>query len=47
MKEFEISYLEHLKKNHPKVLSELKSGKLTDKVIDTLNETAQTISGQY
>jgi len=47
VKEFEISYLEHLKKNHPKVLSELKSGKLTDKVIDTLNETAQTISGQY
>ena len=30
VKEFEISYLEHLKKNHPEVLSELKLGKLTD-----------------
>ena len=47
VKDFEISYLEHLKKNHLEVLSQLKSGKLTDKVIDVLNETAQTISGQY
>ncbi len=46
VKEFEISYLEHLNKNHPEVLSELKSGKLTDDVIDVLNATAQTISGQ-
>jgi F-type H+-transporting ATPase subunit alpha len=47
VKEFEISYLEHLKKNHPNVLSQLKSGKLSDDVIDVLNETAKTISGQY
>jgi len=47
VKEFEISYLEHLKKNHPEVLSELKLGKLTDDVIDVLNASAQTISGQY
>ena len=47
VKEFEISYLEHLKKNHPNVLSQLKSGKLSDNVIDVLNETAKIISGQY
>ena len=47
VKEFEISYLEHLKKNYPQVLFELKSGKLTDDVIDVLNAAAQTISGQY
>ena len=47
VKEFEISYLEHLKKNHPNVLSQLKSGKLSDDVIDVLNETAKIISGQY
>ena len=47
VKEFEIFYLEHLKKNHPKVLSQLKLGKLSDDVIDVLNETAKTISGQY
>ena len=47
VKEFEIFYLEHLKKNHPKVLSQIKLGKLSDDVIDVLNETAKTISGQY
>jgi len=47
VKEFESSYLEHLKKNHPEVLAELKSGKLSDDVIDVLNDTAQNISGQY
>ena len=47
VKEFEISYLEHLKKNYPNVLSQLKSGKLSDDVIDVLNETAKIISGQY
>ena len=47
VKEFESSYLEHLKKNHPEVLAELKSGKLSDDVIDVLNDTAQNISSQY
>tara|TARA_B110000003_G_C16629702_1_gene526181 strand:+ start:20 stop:1594 length:1575 start_codon:yes stop_codon:yes gene_type:complete len=47
VKEFEISYLEHLKKNYPNVLSQLKSGKLSDDVVDVLNETAKIISGQY
>jgi F-type H+-transporting ATPase subunit alpha len=47
VKDFEVSYLEHLKKNHPEVLSQLKLGKLSDQTIDVLNETAQTISGQY
>ena len=47
VKEFESTYLEYLKKNHPEVLAELKSGKLSDDVIDVLNDTAQNISGQY
>tara|TARA_B110000444_G_scaffold78899_1_gene74570 strand:- start:17192 stop:18766 length:1575 start_codon:yes stop_codon:yes gene_type:complete len=47
VKDFEVSYLEYLKKNHPEVLSQLKLGKLSDQTIDVLNETAQTISGQY
>jgi len=47
VKEFEISFLEHLNKNHPDALAQLKSGKLSDDVVDILNESAQIISGQY
>ncbi|MAD12178.1 MAG: F0F1 ATP synthase subunit alpha [Flavobacteriaceae bacterium] len=47
VKDFEISFLEHLNKNHPDALSQLKLGKLSDDVVDILNESAQIISGQY
>ena len=47
VKEFELSYLEYLNKNHSDTLALLKSGKLTDDVIDTLNDTAQKISKQF
>ena len=47
VKDFEISFLEHLNKNHPDALAQLKLGKLSDEVVDILNESAQTISGQY
>ena len=47
VKDFEISFLEHLNKNHPDALAQLKLGKLSDDVIDILNESAQIISGQY
>tara|TARA_B100001741_G_scaffold313833_1_gene322448 strand:- start:720 stop:2294 length:1575 start_codon:yes stop_codon:yes gene_type:complete len=47
VKEFELSYLEYLNKNHSDILAQLKLGKLTDDVIDTLNDTAQKISKQF
>ena len=47
VKEFELSYLEYLNKNHSEILAKLKLGKLTDDVVDTLNDTAQKISKQF
>ncbi len=47
VKEFELSYLEYLNKNHSNILAQLKLGKLTDDVVDTLNDTAQKISKQF
>jgi F-type H+-transporting ATPase subunit alpha len=44
VKEFETSFLEALKKNHPKTLTSLKAGKLTDDVLDALNSTAAETS---
>ena len=44
VKEFEPSFLEALKKNHPKTLTSLKAGKLTDDVLDALNSTAAETS---
>ena len=44
VKEFETSFLETLKKNHPKTLTSLKAGKLTDDVLDALNSTAAETS---
>ena len=44
VKEFETAFLSTLKKKHKKVLSELKSGKLTDSVLDTLNSVAKETS---
>ena len=47
VKEFELSYLEYLNKNHSEILTKLKLGKLTDDVVDTLNDVAQKISKQF
>ena len=47
VKEFESNFLEDLNKNHPDILAQLKAGKLTDDVIDTLNSSAQKISKQF
>ena len=44
VKEFETAFLLTLKKKHKKVLGELKAGKLTDNVLDTLNSVAQETS---
>jgi F-type H+-transporting ATPase subunit alpha len=44
VKEFEQNYLETLRNNHKKTLEELKVGKLTDAVLDTLNAVAKETS---
>ena len=47
IKDFEIEYLHFLEENHSDVLNTLKEGKLTDEVIDTLNNVAADISNKY
>ena len=47
VKLFEQSFLETLRKRHSKILLELKLGKLTDAVLDVLNEVAKETSKQY
>ncbi len=47
VKEFERSYLELLNAKHRKVLDDLKAGKLTDKVIETLTKVASDLSANY
>ena len=47
VKLFEQSFLETLRKKHSKTLLELKLGKLTDAVLDVLNEVAKETSKQY
>jgi F-type H+-transporting ATPase subunit alpha len=47
VKAFEQSYLETLRKKHKKTLAELKAGKLTDAVIDTLNAVAKETAAQF
>ena len=47
VKEFEIGFLSTLKKKYKKVLGELKAGKLTDNVLDTLNSVAQETSKAF
>jgi F-type H+-transporting ATPase subunit alpha len=47
VKEFERNYLEYLNAKHRDTLDTIKSGKLTDDVIDVLTNTAKEISAQY
>ncbi|MEC7084594.1 MAG: F0F1 ATP synthase subunit alpha, partial [Bacteroidota bacterium] len=47
VKEFERAYLEVLNAKHRKVLDDLKAGKLTDKVIDTLTKVALDVAANY
>ena len=47
VKEFEKNYLDTLRKNHNKILKDLKAGKLTDEVLDTLNSVAKETSAQF
>lgn len=47
VKEFETAFLATLKKKHKKALAELKAGKLTDNVLDTLNTVSQETSKAF
>ena len=47
VKEFETAFLSTLKKKHKNALAELKSGKLTDNALDTLNAVAQETSKAF
>jgi F-type H+-transporting ATPase subunit alpha len=47
VKEFERDYLELLNLKHRDALDELKAGKLTDEVIDTLTAVAKDLAGRY
>jgi F-type H+-transporting ATPase subunit alpha len=47
VKAFETAFLSNLKKNNKKVLSELKAGKISDEVLDTLNNVAEETSKAF
>ncbi|HLU50924.1 MAG TPA: hypothetical protein VKZ42_02075, partial [Flavobacteriaceae bacterium] len=47
VKEFETEYLEYLNAKHRNVLDDLKAGKLTDEIMDTLANVAKEISAKY
>ena len=47
IKEFEQDYIEFLNAKHRDTLDTLKSGKLTDEVIDTLTNVAKDLSAKY
>ena len=47
VKEFERNYLEFLNARHRNVLDDLKAGKLTDEVTDTLTAVAKDLASKY
>ncbi|OIQ36504.1 MAG: F0F1 ATP synthase subunit alpha [Bacteroidetes bacterium MedPE-SWsnd-G1] len=47
VKEFEVNFLEYLNAKHRDTLDTIKSGKLTDEVVDVLTNAAKEISAQY
>ena len=47
VKKFETAFLTTLKKKHKKTLAELKTGKLSDNALDTLNAAAQETSKAF
>ena len=47
VKDFEQSFLAELKKNHKKLLTELKSGKISDKEMDQLKTVSEKISKTF
>jgi F-type H+/Na+-transporting ATPase subunit alpha len=47
VKEFEVEYLEFLNARHRNILDDIKAGKLTDEVMDTLTNAAKELSAKY
>ena len=47
IKEFQTDYLEFLRAKHSNVLADLKAGKLTDEVTDTLTAVAKDLSSKF
>ncbi|MEX0997241.1 MAG: F0F1 ATP synthase subunit alpha [Flavobacteriaceae bacterium] len=47
IKEFEVQYLEFLNAKHRNILDDIKAGKLTDEVMDTLANVAKELSAKY
>ena len=47
VKEFEKAFLANLKNNNNKVLTDLKAGKLSDEVIETLNKVSEETSKEF
>jgi F-type H+-transporting ATPase subunit alpha len=47
VKEFERDYIEFLNAKHRNVLEDLKAGKLTDEITDTLARVCKDLSGKY
>ena len=47
VKAFETAFLSNLKKNNKKVLTDLKGGKISDQVLDTLNKVAEETSKAF
>ncbi len=47
VKEFQSDYLDVLRSKHQNVLDELKAGKLTDQITQTLTTAAQDVAGKY
>ena len=47
VKEFERKYIDFLNTKHKKTMETIKSGKLTDKVVDVLTKTAEELSSTY
>ena len=47
IKAFEDSFLQELKKNHNKLLTELKSGKISDKEMDQLKTVSEKIAKTF
>ena len=47
VKEFERKYIDFLNTKHKKTMETIKSGKLTDKVVDVLTKTADELSSTY
>src|SRR5690606_10111882 len=47
VKEFETEYLNYLEAKHANVLADLKAGKYTDELTDTLTEVAKELASKY